>query len=72
MPLYIVSDWREAHIGPSRVWHWRTMGVFNCPIAAKAWAGSESIITTHTEAEALAIHATRILPDAALSHQIAA
>jgi hypothetical protein len=72
MPLYIVSDFREAHIGPSRVWHWRTMGVFNRLPDAKAWAGPESIITTHTETEALAIHATRILPDAALSHQIAA
>ena len=72
MPLYIVSDFREAHIGPRRVWHWRTMGVFDRLSAAKAWAGPESIITQHSEAEAQAIHATRVLPDAALSHQIAA
>ena len=72
MPLYIVSDFINAWVGPIRVWHWRTMGVFDRLSAAKAWAGPESIITTHTEAEAMAIHATRILPDAALSHQIAA
>lgn len=72
MPLYIVSDlvkpW-ASHVARS---HWRTMGVFNNRAAAKAWAGPESIITEHEADEAWAIHATRVLPDAALSHQIAA
>lgn len=70
--LYIVSDWCDAHIGGKRTWHWRTMGVFNHLSGARSWAGPESIITTHDADEAWAIHAARVLPDAALSHQVAA
>lgn len=68
--LYIVSD--LASCAPDWQPHWRTMGVFNWIEGARKWAGPESIITEHDEAEAWAIHATRVLPDAALSHQIAA
>lgn len=70
--LYIVSDFRQPWCSHVPAAHWRTMGVFNRLIDARAWAGPESIITEHDAAEAWAIHATRVLPDAALSQQIAA
>ena len=70
--LYVVSDLSDAHINGARTRHWRTTMVTNSIIAARKWAGADSIITEHPADEAWAIHATRVLPDAALSHQIAA
>lgn len=62
MKDYIVSDWREAHVGGKRVWHWRTMAVTNSIALARKFAGPDSIITAHTPEEAKAIHAARVLP----------
>jgi len=68
--LYIVSDRRAC--APDWVPHWRTSMVTNSIIAARKWAGPESIITEHDSEEAWAIHATRVLPDAAIINAIAA
>ncbi len=68
--LYIVSGRRSC--APDWVPHWRTSMVTNSILAARNWAGPESIITEHPEAEAWAIHATRVLPDAAITNAIAA
>jgi hypothetical protein len=62
MQNYIVSDWREAHINGKRTWHWRTMAVTNSIVAARKFAGPDSIITAHTFEEADQIHSARVLP----------
>lgn len=70
--LYVVSDFWKPWNGDMSKAHWRTSMVTNSIVAARKWAGADSIITEHPASEAWAIHATRVLPDAALSHQIAA
>lgn len=70
--LYVVSDFRLPWNGDVSKGEWRTSMVTNSIVAARKWAGPESIITEHDAAEAWAIHETRVLPDAALSQQIAA
>jgi Tfp pilus tip-associated adhesin PilY1 len=70
--LYIVSDFWKPWSGDLSKAHWRTSMVTNSIVAARKWAGPESIITEHDSEEAWAIHATRVLPDAAITNAIAA
>ena len=70
--LYIVSDFWKPWNGDMSKAHWRTSMVTNSIVAARNWAGPESIITEHDEVEAWAIHATRVLPTSAITNAIAA
>ena len=70
--LYVVSDFWKPWNGDMSKAHWRTSMLTNSIVAARKWAGPESIITEHSAAEAEAIHRSRVLPDAAITNAIAA
>lgn len=70
--LYLVSDFWKPWNGDMSKAHWRTSMVTNSIVAARNWAGPDSIITEHGSEEAWVIHATRVLPTSAITKAIAA
>lgn len=69
---YLVSDFHPAETHVYRRDYWRVTGAFNSLVLAKQWAGADSIITEHDDAEAFAIHKAKVLPDDFAGRRIAA